>query len=221
MANYRIRKYEDKDCEVVRDIFAVGIREHIPAGFVYTLKQPRLHLTLMCVLCLLFLSSRSFMLCILAVVLLLAGLRQASDYIYSTYVEATLKDDLLDINKTYMKSKGSCFWVAESNDHVVAIVAAVPSKGEPGALELRRMSVRKNYRGLGIAKALCRTVLDFARANGYKAVVLETSQVQYDAQKLYESIGYKKIRQFVLPMLVAKIINFSILTYRYDFFPHN
>ncbi|MGH0176762.1 UNVERIFIED_CONTAM: hypothetical protein FKN15_013802 [Acipenser sinensis] len=185
MANYRIRKYEDKDCEVVRYIFAVGTREHIPAGFVYALKQPRLHLTLI------------------------------------TYVEVTLKDDLLDINKTYMKSKGSCFWVAESNDHVVAMVATVPSKEEPGALELKIMSVRKNYRRLGIAKALCRTVLDFARANGYTAVVLETTHVQYDAQKLYESIGYKKIRQFVLPMLVAKIINFSILTYRYDFFPHN
>ncbi|MBN3273773.1 CMLO acetyltransferase, partial [Polyodon spathula] len=175
----------------------------------------------MFVLCLLFLITGSFVLSILAVALPLAGLHQAFDYIYSTYVEATLKDDLLDINKTYMKNKGSCFWVAESDDHVVAMIAAVPSREEPGALELKRMSVRKNYRGLGIAKALFRAVLDFARANGCKAVVLETSHVQYDAQKLYESIGYKKIRQFVFPMLVAKMINFSILTYRYDFSPHN
>ncbi|MBN3271827.1 CMLO acetyltransferase, partial [Polyodon spathula] len=216
MADYRIRKYEDDDYEAARDIFASGMSEHFPGIFMHALKQPCSQLFLVCVLCALLLSSKSFLFPILAVTLLLAAGRQGVVYLSSKYIELSLNADLLDINKTYMESKGSCFWVAESNDIVVGMVAVMPSKKEAGTLELKRLSVRNNYRGLGIAKALCRTVSDFARLNGYQAVVLSTSVVQYEAQKLYEGVGYKKTKEYVFDSIPGKIMNFTIYVYRYD-----
>lgn len=216
MADYRIRKYEDDDYEVARDIFASGMSEQFPGIFMHALKQPWSQLFLVCVLCALLLSSKSFLFPILALTLLLAAGRQGIIYLSGKYIEQSLNADLLDINKTYLESKGSCFWVAESNDNVVGTVAAMPSKEEPGTLELKRLSVRENYRGLGIAKALCRTVSDFARLNGYRAVVLRTSVVQHEARKLYERVGYKKTSEYVWETIPGKIMNFTIFVYRYD-----
>ncbi|XP_051784444.1 probable N-acetyltransferase camello isoform X1 [Erpetoichthys calabaricus] len=221
MANYHIRKYEDKDYDAVRDIFAIGMSEHIPACFTHCLKQPVMQLSLMCVFCALLLSSKSFLLPVMAVTFLLAAARQVVNINFRAYIERSLNEDLLDINKSYMQSKDSSFWIAECDGNVVATVSTFPSKEEPGTLELKRMSVIKNYRGRGIAKTLCRTVLQFARENGYPTVILKTSVVQYEAQKLYECFGFKKSREFLVPERIAKLCNFTVIVYRYDILAHD
>uniref|UniRef100_A0A673BV74 Si:ch211-195e19.1 n=1 Tax=Sphaeramia orbicularis TaxID=375764 RepID=A0A673BV74_9TELE len=119
-------------------------------------------------------------------------------------------------DQTYIQQKDSCFWVAESDGRVVGTVACLPNQDVPECLELKRMSVRHSHRGMGIAKALCQTVADFTRERGYAAVVLYTSVVQTDAQKLYERMGYQRIREFVVPELVAKLTNFTLYEYRLE-----
>lgn len=216
MANIQIRKYRDDDDEVVKEIFTLGMSEHVPSSFMHLLKQPPTQMVLMCVFCALMTSSKSFLLPILAVTLLLAGVRQLVVYMFNKYIDTSLRKDLSIISETYLKQKDSCFWVAEVDGRVVGTVACLPNETMPGCLELKRMSVRRSHRGMGIAKALCRTVADFTRDRGYAAVVLYTSVVQTDAQKLYEHMGYEKIRQFVVPEFVAKITNFSLFEYRLD-----
>lgn len=216
MANIQIRKYRDDDDEAVKEIFTLGMSEHVPSSFMHILKQPPTQMVLMCVFCALMTSSKSFLLPILAVTLLLAGARQFVVYMFNKYIDTSLRKDLSIISETYLKQKDSCFWVAEVDSRVVGTVSCLPNETMPGCLELKRMSVRRSHRGMGIAKALCRTVADFTRDRGYAAVVLYTSVVQTDAQKLYEHMGYEKIRQFVLPELVAKITNFSLFEYRLD-----
>ncbi|XP_071369524.1 probable N-acetyltransferase camello [Centroberyx affinis] len=216
MAGIQIRKYRDEDSEAVKEIFTLGMSEHVPSSFMHLLKQPLTQMVLMCVFCALMASSKSFLLPILAVTLLLAGARQFVGHMFSRYIETSLKKDLNCVRETYLEQKDACFWVAEIEGRVVGTVACLPAERVPGCLELKRMSVRRTHRGMGIAKALCRTVADFTRDRGYAAVVLYTSMVQTDAQKLYEHMGYDKIREFVIPELVAKITNFSLVEYRLD-----
>ncbi|XP_042244467.1 probable N-acetyltransferase CML1 [Thunnus maccoyii] len=214
MANIQIRKYREDDAEAVKEIFTLGMSEHVPSSFMHLLKQPLTQMVLMCMFCALMTSSKSFLLPILAVTLVLAGSRQFVVYMFNRYIETSLKKDLNNITDTYLKQKDSCFWVAESEGQVVGTVACLPNENAPECLELKRMSVRRSHRGMGIAKTLCRTVTEFTRDRGYAAVVLYTSVVQTDAQKLYEHMGYEKIREFVVPELVARIMNFTLFEYR-------
>ncbi|XP_072221190.1 N-acetyltransferase 8-like [Leuresthes tenuis] len=216
MASIQIRKYQDEDAESVKEIFTLGMNEHLPSSFIHILKQPITQMLLMCTFCALVASSKSFLLPILAVTLILGGAWQMIVYMFNSYTDASLKTDLNNISEAYLKQKDSCFWVAESDGRVVGTVACLPAENAPECLELKRMSVRRSHRGMGIAKALCRTVADFTRDRGYPAVILCTSMVATDAQKLYEHMGYKKIKEFVLPEFFAKIINFTLIEYRLD-----
>ncbi|XP_010777268.1 LOW QUALITY PROTEIN: probable N-acetyltransferase camello [Notothenia coriiceps] len=167
--------------------------------------------------CALITSSKSFLLPILAVTLVLAGGPAVLSSTCSTdKIDTSLSNDLNNINETYLKQKDSCFWVAEVDGVVVGMVACLPAENAPACLELKRMSVRRTYRRMGIAKALCRTVAEFTRERGFAAVLLVTSVVATDAQKLYEDMGYKKIREFVIPELAGKIMNFTLIEYRLD-----
>lgn len=216
MAEVQIRRYEDDDDEDVKDVFAIGMSEHVPSSCMHVLKQPPTQMLLACVFCALLASSKSVLLPILAVTLLLAAGRQGVSYMFSSYIQDSLCTDLKNIRKTYLEVPNSCFWVAECQGRVVGTVACLPAERNEGCLELKRMSVKHSHRGRGIAKALCRTVADFAKLQGFPAVVLYTSVVQTDAQKLYEKVGYKKVREFVVPELVAKITNFTLVEYRLD-----
>ncbi|KAM7403647.1 hypothetical protein PAMA_004202 [Pampus argenteus] len=215
MANIQIRKYRDDDAEAVKEIFTLGMSEHVPSSFMHCLKQPLIQMVLMCVFCALMTSSKSFLLPILAITLLLAGIQQFVVYTFNKYIETSLRKDLNNISETYLKQKDSFFWVAESEGGVVGMVACLPNENAPECLELKRMSVHRSHRGMGIAKALCRTVAEFTRDRGYAAVILYTSVVQSDAQKLYEHMGYEKIREFVIPEFVAKIMNFTLFEYKF------
>uniref|UniRef100_A0A8C6SME9 Si:ch211-195e19.1 n=1 Tax=Neogobius melanostomus TaxID=47308 RepID=A0A8C6SME9_9GOBI len=212
-----IRKFRDEDSEAVQEVFTVGMSEHIPSSFTHILKQPLTQMVLMCVFCALMGSSKSFILPILAVTLLLAATRQFIVYMFSMYIETTLKKDLHNISETYLNHKDSCFWVAEVDGRVVGTVSCLPNENVPEALELKRLSVRRSHRGMGIAKALCRTVADFTRERGYAAVILYTAVVQTDAQHLYEHIGYKKTKEFAAPQFMAKMTNFNMFEYRLQF----
>ncbi|KAL1791601.1 N-acetyltransferase 8-like, partial [Sigmodon hispidus] len=102
---------------------------------------------------------------------------------------------MADITKSYLNTHGAGFWVAESGGEVVGTVAAQPVKDPPlgrKQLQLFRLSVSSQHRGQGIARALVRTVLQFARDQGYSDVVLETSIVQYSALALYHAMGFQK-----------------------------
>ncbi|XP_051946056.1 probable N-acetyltransferase camello isoform X2 [Xyrauchen texanus] len=215
MAELKIRRYHEDDEEDVKEIFTLGMSEHIPSSCMHVLKQPLPQMILVCVFCAIVTSSKSILLPILTVTLLLAAGRQGVSYMFTKYIQTSLKQDLNNIRQTYLESPNSCFWVAESQGHVVGTVACLPVQFE-NYLELKRMSVKKSHRGRGIAKALCGTVADFASERGFQGVVLHTSVVQIDGQKLYEKMGYRKIREFIAPEAIARLTNFTLMEYRLD-----
>lgn len=222
MAGYRIRPYRDEDSEAVREVFATGMNEYAPALCLHVLRQPWVLLLLGCVFCLLLASSRSLLLPVLALTLLLALGRQLLGCAWSAYIERCLGDDLRDIRASYMDIPGACFWVAEADERVVGTVGVRPAgdggdSGGGSELVLKRMAVRKDYRGRGIAAALGRTALGFARQQrGCRAVVLNTVMLQHEARALYERLGFRRDRRYLLPTVYGRLANCTVTTYRYE-----
>ncbi|XP_053886967.1 putative N-acetyltransferase 8B isoform X3 [Malaclemys terrapin pileata] len=218
MALYRIRQYEDGDYEAVRTMFGRGIKEHAPAGYIHVLKRPQAQLLFLGLFLAVLAAFGSLLVSLLALLLALTGGWFFIRSLWTDYVQQSLRNDLLDIRRTYVEAADSCLWVAEAEGAVVGMVGAVlpEDPSERGhALELKRMSVGKEHRGRGIARALCRTVIRFAQERGYSAVVLSTSMVQYSAQQLYESMGFRRVSQRS-PSRLASFLQFSVFYYRYE-----
>ena len=62
---------------------------------------------------------------------------------------------------------------------------------EAAACELHSVYVRPTSRGAGIAGQLVRQLVEQAREAGYRVMRLETATFMEQAQKLYESLGFR------------------------------
>ena len=62
--------------------------------------------------------------------------------------------------------------------------------------EIKRMYVRPQFRGLGLAKVMLAHLEDFARGRGIRVFRLETGVDQPEAIGLYERLGYQQIAPF-------------------------
>ncbi|KAM6447872.1 N-acetylaspartate synthetase isoform 2-T2 [Liasis olivaceus] len=217
-AGVSIREFHPSEEEAARRIFYEGILERIPNTAFRGLKdQPLTQLLYgaMAVIC--FVVTKSLLVtCCLPIFLM--GMRYYfSRKVILSYLECALNTDMSDIEQYYMKSPGSCFWVAVLNGNVVGIVAARGNE-EDNTVELRRMSVDSKYRGKGIAKALGRKVLEFAMVNNYSSVVLGTTAVKVAAHKLYESLGFKHVgvvEHYSLPGMTHSILEQIFFQLRY------
>ncbi|XP_051010791.1 probable N-acetyltransferase CML1 [Acomys russatus] len=218
MAPYHIRRFQERDHKQAVDLFCRGMQEHIPTTFRHMLTLPRTLLLLSGAPLTVVLVSGSWLLAIVCVFFLLLLLRFLARQPFKEYMTMCLRTDMADITKSYLNARGSCFWVAESGGQVVGTVAALPVKDPPVGrkqLELFRLSVSSQHRGQGIAKALVRTVLQFARDQGYSDVVLETSVMQQGAITLYEGMGFQRTGQFLYPSNINWLMEFSIIHFMY------
>jgi GNAT superfamily N-acetyltransferase len=62
--------------------------------------------------------------------------------------------------------------------------------------EIKRMYVRPQFRGLGLAKMMLDHLEEYARSRGVSALRLETGIHQHAAITLYERKGYRRIPPF-------------------------
>jgi GNAT superfamily N-acetyltransferase len=62
--------------------------------------------------------------------------------------------------------------------------------------EIKRMYVRPQFRGLGLARQLLDYLTDHARAHGVGVLRLETGIHQHAAIRLYEQVGFRRIPPF-------------------------
>jgi ribosomal protein S18 acetylase RimI-like enzyme len=85
----------------------------------------------------------------------------------------------------------TALWVVVAGDEVVGSVA-LRDLGD-GALELKRMYLRREQRSSGLGKRLLATALHFARANGARVIKLDTSERMVAAQRLYEAYGFRRV----------------------------
>jgi ribosomal protein S18 acetylase RimI-like enzyme len=64
--------------------------------------------------------------------------------------------------------------------------------GRDDELEFRMLAVSTAARGRGIGEALTRRVLDQATEQGFRAVVLSSSESMHAAHRLYERLGFRR-----------------------------
>ncbi|KAG9466723.1 probable N-acetyltransferase camello [Eleutherodactylus coqui] len=215
MADYTIRVYKNRDYNAVRMLFAEGMLEHIPATCAYLLKLPRAQFVLFISFITLLLISRSYLLSLVSLAVVFTAGRRLLTSEYHQYVDKCQREDLLDIEESYMASNNSYFWVVESNGRIIGMVGVQPAPRSTEVMVLRRLSVTKDRRHQGIAAALCQKCIDFARQRGFKVLTLETSMIQVAAQKLYEKLGFQKTDFRIVPSLIGRFAKFSIMTYEY------
>ncbi|CAF1263234.1 unnamed protein product [Adineta steineri] len=109
------------------------------------------------------------------------------------------------IEKNYMNSPGSHWWVAVLNDHIVGQVAIQPLRiGDPecyhetspeerdDACELRHMVVAQNAQEYGVGSRLMLTFLTFAKEHRYHQVHLSTMTHMNTACQFYEKHDYQR-----------------------------
>lgn len=111
------------------------------------------------------------------------------------------KQKLIDLLKI-----ANCF-VCIENDKIIGVAYLIPS-GNPTDLfksdwsYIRKVAVNPKNRGQGIAKSLTQMCIDFAKQNNEKTIALHTSEFMDAARHIYESIGFKVLKE--IPPIFGK-----------------
>lgn len=62
-------------------------------------------------------------------------------------------------------------------------------------VEMHLLGVKPVYRGHGLGRRLVEAALDTARSNGYHKMILWTQTSMQTAQKLYEAVGFVRVKE--------------------------
>ncbi len=66
----------------------------------------------------------------------------------------------------------------------------------PNAAEMKRLYVRRAFRGFGLGRQLTEAILDAARQAGYACVLLDTLDDMEAARNLYTDLGFESIEPY-------------------------
>ena len=114
---------------------------------------------------------------------------------FDTYIRRALDEEILRIPEFYQQVSGSGFWVADLAGTVVGM-AGIERLNDDEA-EVRRMYVDADYRRRGIGVRLLSHLEDFCVEEGYRRILLSTSEIQEAALALYQAQGYRLVREEV------------------------
>jgi putative acetyltransferase len=104
------------------------------------------------------------------------------------------EEELADLPGEYATPRGALF-LARVDGALAGCCAlrALDSSDYPNASEMKRLYVRKAFRGFGLGRQLAEAALDAARRGGYDCVLLDTLDDMEAARALYEDLGFQEI----------------------------
>ena len=114
---------------------------------------------------------------------------------FGVAITAADQPDLAKIPEFYQQGRGG-FWVGFVGDEVVGSIGLIDF-GSGGAL--RKMFLRKDQRGSGLAQALLDTLMSHAEAAGLPSICLGTLSHMRAAHRFYERNGFTRIEPETLP----------------------
>jgi len=104
-----------------------------------------------------------------------------------------------DRSYTNILNIAKCF-VCEIENEIIGVAYIIPSGNPTDIFEtnwsyIRMVGVNPKYRANGISKKLIQNCIAFAIENGETIIALHTSEFMNAARHIYESLGFKKIRE--------------------------
>jgi DNA-binding MarR family transcriptional regulator/GNAT superfamily N-acetyltransferase len=87
-------------------------------------------------------------------------------------------------------------WIAEVDGQRAGCVFVVRNEEHREVAQLRCLLVDPSARGLGIGRRLVEHCIAFARATGYRSMMLWTNDVLESARKIYEAAGFTLDREY-------------------------
>ena len=103
------------------------------------------------------------------------------------------EDELANLPGSYARPSG-CVLLAEVEGERAGCVALRPFSD--GVCEMKRLYVRREFRGRGIGFLLAERVIEQARRAGYSRMRLDTISTMSSANSLYQSLGFAEITQY-------------------------
>lgn len=188
-----VRKYEAGDHVEVCRIFREGMHENWWPAYrrILTGSSVKASAFQVLLLALLFAITPSILHLFIIEVLVQCLLVLSLFYVYWDYARTHLATDMADPDLKFWTGRGketSGFFVATLGENVVGTISY--DRKEEGVLEIFRLSVDSQMRGRKIAHMLVDKVLQVARDQGEKKVVLETSCHQSAAMSFYYKSGW-------------------------------
>ena len=126
------------------------------------------------------------------------GATYAAEYALDARFEALVARICADFVDRFKPGREAC-WIAARGAERLGSVMLVQARDDttgrvrPGVAQLRLLLLEPHARGLGLGKQLVRECSDFARAAGYKRVVLWTQSALTAARAIYTAEGYRLI----------------------------
>jgi GNAT superfamily N-acetyltransferase len=126
----------------------------------------------------------------------LAELRDAYSIVSEYYQAAAVQSrETREEFQRYYFCSGAGFWLARSVDNVIGCLA-LRRLAEPHSAEIKRMYVRPEARGQGVAQQLLEAAEKFALAAGYHWIYLDTADDMKAAARFYRRNGFQPCERY-------------------------
>lgn len=109
---------------------------------------------------------------------------------YYETAAVVVREDLDEFAREYF-IEGGGVWLAEDGGAVVGCIALRGLRGKPGCGEIKRLYVRPEYRGQGLADRLLEALENHAKEFRYEWLYLDTAADMKAAARFYERKGFE------------------------------
>lgn len=112
--------------------------------------------------------------------------------LYNSLLDETTYSELLE--------KSDCIICTTDKEKIIGMAFLVPSGNPTGIYDkewcyIRFVSVDPDFSGQGIGRKLTTICIDTAKQNGEKMIALHTSELMGKARHIYESLGFKILKE--------------------------
>lgn len=103
-------------------------------------------------------------------------------------------DPTTDALYELFRTPGAFYFVATLNGELVGGCGIYPTENLPtGTCELVKLYLKASARGTGLGKKLMQQSMDWAKANGYTQIYLESMPELSKAVAIYENLGFARL----------------------------